>query len=77
MQFPNSASKVVYAGAGPSAESVFWITVDGTVYRNGLNDRGQLGVGDTFDSTVPVVVDFPNSADVAYISASDTHTVAW
>ncbi|KAL7541049.1 hypothetical protein ACHAXR_011428 [Thalassiosira sp. AJA248-18] len=77
VQFPNSASEVVYVGAGPSAASVFWITVDGTVYGNGLNDRGQLGVGDTFDSTVPVVVDFPNSADVAYISASNTHTVAW
>lgn len=77
VNFPSSAAEVVYVNAGPSAESVFYITEDGTVYGNGLNDRGQLGVDETADSTVPLEVLFPNIADVKDVSASNTHTIGW
>ena len=79
VDFPSSASEVVYVASGPSAESVFYITDDGEVYGNGYNDRGQLGIGDdSIDSTnVPVKVDFPNSADIGHISASSSHTTGW
>jgi len=76
VQLPSS--NIVDIGSGPSAESVFYISSDGTVYGNGLNNRGHLGVGDITDSTnFPVKVAFPNGATIREISASSTHTVAW
>lgn len=69
-------SDIIYVGAGPSAQSVFWISADGTVYGNGLNDRGQLGTGDVSDSTAPVVVQFPLDVDIYTVSASNTHTLS-
>jgi len=59
--------------SGPSSESVFFIGVEGNTYGTGLNDRGQLGVGDTQDRNLPTLVDVPP----LIISASSTHTAAF
>ena len=75
--FPTSANDVVYVGSGPSAESVFYITEGGAAFGSGLNDKGQLGVGDIMNRNSPVLIQFPNSADIRDISASNTHTAAW
>jgi len=68
---------IAYIGSGPSASTVFYITSDGGVYGNGLNDRGQLGVGDLKNRKIPFEVDLPASATVGEVSASKTHTAAW
>ena len=76
-KFPASARDVIYVGAGPSAESAFFITKGGEVYGTGLNKNGQLGVGNKNDRDAPTVVDFPNSANVREVSASDNHAIFW
>ena len=72
-----SGSNIIDIGTGPSAKTVFYIKSDGTVSGNGLNKFGQLGVGDQIDRESPVNVIFPGGAFVEYVSAADTHTVAW
>ncbi len=42
-----------------------------------MNNFGQLGVGDQIDRESPVDVIFTGGASVQYVSAADTHTVAW
>ena len=59
--------------SGPSSESVFFVGTEGNTYGTGLNDRGQLGVGDTEDRNLPTLVDVP----LLSISASSTHTAAF
>lgn len=70
-----SGSNIVDIGTGPSAKTVFYITSDGQVSGNGMNNFGQLGVGDERDREFPVDVIFQGDASVKYISAADTHTV--
>jgi len=72
-----SGSNIIDIGTGPSAKTVFYIKSDGTVSGNGLNNFGQLGVGDQIDRESPVDVIFTGGASVQYVSAADTHTVAW
>lgn len=69
--------EAVAIGTGPSAKTVFFLMDDGTVYGAGLNNRGQLGDDSTTDRSSPVEVDFPNNAAIRYISAANTHTLAW
>lgn len=69
-------SDIINVYAGPSARSAFFEAADGKVYGTGLNDRGQLGVGDTSNSNVPVEVRFRSDQAGSDISASDTHTLA-
>ena len=59
--------------SGPSSESVFFVGTEGNTYGTGLNDRGQLGVGDTEDRNLPSLVDVP----LLSISSSSTHTAAF
>jgi len=59
--------------SGPSSESVFFVGAEGNTYGTGLNDRGQLGVGDTQDRNLPTLVDVP----LLSISASSTHSAAF
>ena len=63
-------------GTGPSAESVFFYTKDGTILGTGLNNAGQLGIGSTEASkTVPTLVKFTLSvSDLKTLSAADDHT---
>lgn len=70
-----SGSGIVDIGTGPSARTVFYIKGDGTVSGNGMNNFGQLGVGDEVDSEFPVDVIFAGGATILYISAADTHTI--
>ncbi len=70
-----SGSDIVDIGTGPSARTVFYIKGDGTVSGNGMNNFGQLGVGDEVDSEFPVDVIFAGGATILYISAADTHTI--
>jgi len=63
-------------GVGPSAESVFFVTDDGeAVYGTGLNDRGQLGVGDSDNRNVPTLVTFGQEVVTDVLSASGDHTL--
>jgi hypothetical protein len=69
-----SGGDIVALGTGPSASTVFYIHGDGTVSGNGLNDYGQLGIGNNENEVLPVDLTFPSS--ISYISAADDHTVA-
>ncbi|KAL7540809.1 hypothetical protein ACHAXR_010397 [Thalassiosira sp. AJA248-18] len=72
---------IVNVFAGPSAKSAFFeAAADGKLYGTGLNDRGQLGVGNKVNSNVPLEVNFSADGDVppgVGVSASDSHTLAW
>ncbi|KAL3826438.1 hypothetical protein ACHAXA_011247 [Cyclostephanos tholiformis] len=70
-----SGSGIIDIGSGPSARTVFYIKEDGTVSGNGMNNFGQLGVGDEIDRELPTEVIFKGGASIFYISAADTHTV--
>ena len=64
-------------GVGPSSQSVFLINDDGTIYATGLNDRGQLGVGDTENKNTLTLVEY--SGDFLsndHLSAAADHTLA-
>lgn len=67
-------------GVGPSALSVFFVNIAGNVYATGLNDRGQLGTGDTTDRNTLTKVDLGASGATAaraeQISASNDHTLS-
>jgi len=65
-------------GVGPSAESAFFVALDGVVYGTGRNDQGQLGVGDRDDRDSPEEVLFEfDGDDVTRVSAASDHTLAW
>ena len=63
-------------GVGPSAESVFFVTNNQEVFGTGLNDSGQLGVGDTQDRNIPTELPFKEDAMFTAISAARYHTIA-
>ena len=60
-------------GVGPSATSAFFVNVAGNVYATGLNDRGQLGTGDTTDRNTLTRIDISRAEQ---ISASNDHTLS-
>ena len=66
--------KIVRVSAGTSARSVFFQTDDGRIWGSGLNDRGQLGVGDKNNKSTPAGV--KNSKGI-YQYASDTNSLMW
>ena len=58
-----------------AGHSVF-VTKDGLVYACGLNDEGQLGVGDTDRRLVPTLVPGQLQGKTAvYVAAGDEHTL--
>lgn len=63
-------------GTGPSAESAFFITEDEEVFGTGLNDKGQLGVGDQQDRNTPARVDFDDKVTVLVFTAAQYHSIA-
>ena len=63
-------------GVGPSSESVFFVTTEEMVWGTGLNDRGQLGVGDIENRNVPTMVNFESLVLIDQLTVSDVHTVA-
>ncbi|KAL3794288.1 hypothetical protein HJC23_012413 [Cyclotella cryptica] len=64
-------------GAGPSSESVFFVTADETMYGTGLNSRGNLGVGDFENRNVPTRVKFLEQVLTSAVSPSEDHTIAF
>ena len=69
-------SRIESVRSGPSSRSVFFKTSDGRLYGTGLNDRGQLGLGDKSNRSTPTEVQF-NQDNTEEVSSSDTHTLAW
>ncbi|KAL3826440.1 hypothetical protein ACHAXA_011249 [Cyclostephanos tholiformis] len=65
-----------FLGVGPSAQSVFFITSEDTVLSSGLNDRGQLGVGDFNDRNLPTRVKFEGLVSIIQLYVSEIHSVA-
>ena len=64
-------------GVGPSSESAFFVNADGVTYATGLNDRGQLGVGDVNNRNALTMVSYGIAAQVPQkISASEDHTLS-
>lgn len=63
-------------GVGPSAQSVFFVTTDERVWGTGLNDRGQLGVGDKENRYMPSRVQFGAGVLLDSVSAGRYHTLA-
>ena len=63
-------------GVGPSSESAFFVNDNGDTYATGLNDRGQLGVGDNVNKNVLTLVDFDTTLEIEQISAAGDHAVA-
>lgn len=62
-------------GVGPSSESAFFIGNDGNTYAVGLNDNGQLGLGDTINRNNLTLVDFDEATSVEQISPSGNHVL--
>ena len=46
------------------------------MFGTGINDVGQLGVGDFGDREIPMKVEFEGSVEVGHLSVGDLHTVA-
>ena len=63
-------------GVGPSANSVFFINDNGYTYSTGLNDRGQLGVGDTDNRNALTLVESSQNVVFEHLSASSDHTLS-
>ena len=63
-------------GVGPSSDSVFFVNSNEDVYATGLNDRGQLGVGDTDNRNTLTLVEFGSQVVLNKISAGHDHTLA-
>ena len=60
---------------GPTAQTIF-ITTDNSVWGTGLNDRGQVGVGDTQNRYLLTRVEFEGPVLIDLVLASTVHTVA-
>eukprot|EP00970_Alexandrium_tamarense_P012185 scaffold2811_cov188-Alexandrium_tamarense.AAC.1 len=67
---------VHHLGAGPSAESAFFVTEDERVFGTGLNSNGQLGVNDLENRNVPTEVLFDQLVLVHLLSAGSDHTLS-
>ena len=63
-------------GVGPSANSVLFATKNGLVWGMGLNNRGQLGVGDVDDRNLPTLVKMQVDVNVLVLSAAEDHSLA-
>merc|ERR1712194_639566 len=70
------ASNITNVYSGPSARTAFFVAANGIVYGIGLNDIGQLGVGNTESSDLPVEVKHQSDQMGGNISASSTHTLS-
>ena len=62
-------------GAGPSSQSIFFVTKESGTYAAGLNDRGQLGVGDKDNRNLPTTVRFDQVVVVSVVSGASDHTL--
>jgi alpha-tubulin suppressor-like RCC1 family protein len=51
------------------------LTTDGTVYAWGANNVGQLGIGTTANSPVPVVVHLPSGTSASAVAAGFAHSL--
>ena len=51
------------------------ITEDGNLYSFGFNYFGQLGLGDTTERNVPMLVNVPNGSKVKVVGCGDDHTI--
>ena len=69
-------SRIESVRSGPSSISVFFETSNGRLYGTGLNDRGQLGVGNKSNRSTPTEVQFNQVGNGGGVSSSDTHTLA-
>ena len=63
----------VYVAAGDYL--TLCITADGSLFSWGENFYGQLGVGDTYDSSVPTLVTGLQGKQVAHVAAGSEHTI--
>ena len=73
-----SRTSITDLAAGSAAKSAFFYSTNGRLFGTGLNDRGQLGVGNRINSNVPVEVDLGGSVNIeGGVSASISHTLAW
>jgi len=63
-------------GVGPSAESAFFVTESKEIFGTGLNDKGQLGIGDQKDRNTPTRVDFDDKVKVSVFAAARDHSIA-
>lgn len=61
---------------GPRAQSVFFVMDDKSIWGTGLNDRGQLGVGNTQNRNLPTRVEFDDQLQIDLLSVSAGHAVA-
>jgi alpha-tubulin suppressor-like RCC1 family protein len=74
---PPDQTPLIKLYGGPSSESVFFVSESGATYATGLNDKGQLGVGDQLNRNLITLVDFGEGAQVPkQISASGDHTLS-
>jgi len=73
------AENIIAVFSGPSSKSAFFHEGDGKIYGTGLNSRGQLGVGDSNSTDVPVEVEFSEGETFGNrgLSTSTSHTLAW
>jgi hypothetical protein len=72
--FPNTVTKWITASVG----YLYTLAVgnDGNAYAWGLNTYGQLGNGDTTNSSIPVMVKLPSGVKAEAVSAGESFAMA-
>ena len=71
-----AAEPLDFAGAEAGDDYSLGWTSDGRLYTWGANGRGQLGLGDTVDRSIPTRVPFPSGVSIAAASAGIDMTIA-
>ncbi|MGB0743339.1 MAG: hypothetical protein ACPGSB_02330, partial [Opitutales bacterium] len=73
-QIPGTWREVSVSRTAAGEAHILLIATDGTLWSFGLNDRGQLGVGDQQSRTSPVQID--NRTDWIAVAAGSKHSLA-
>jgi alpha-tubulin suppressor-like RCC1 family protein len=72
---PTFHSKVLKTFSSSSSRHFFILLLDGTLYAMGLNDRGQLGTGDTRTYRSPIRIPQFGSSPIQKIATGRYHSI--
>ncbi len=68
LTFTTFLGPIRHLGVGPSSHSAFFIGYNNNAYSTGLNDRGQLGLGDTQDRNLMSKIAFQDNVYVPHFN---------
>ena len=73
---PNATTKTPkYISCGQNHTIVLMDDASGNVYGTGLNDKGQLGIGNNLDKTTLIAMTIPSGKTPKYISCIEDYTI--